>query len=297
MDSPGPFHRPAPPRPKPFLAYTVAFDAPGSGGCRQMARMLGASMARTFFGGDFLIVRNSPEPLFLVQREGLREYYVEVEEAPASDFEGGAKAEAERRTRVAMEWKAVVAEEVIGETVEDYSWVLFVDVDCLALRNLDHLFQGHEEEVGILYQAEAERRIQESVFNGYLSHDEMRGLSRNGINSGTLAVRADLYREVMAEWLRIQRTKPQRPTQWAEQGAWNRLVLDAAKHGWTARPFEAHEIQFPLHLDKDWKKYREAALLHCLGGTQAEKIEFMFGMYMQKFFHDPKGTLVGLFDM
>ena len=52
-----------------------------------------------------------------------------------------------------------------------------------------------------------------------------------------------------------------------------------------------------MHLDRDWMKYREAALLHCLGGTQVEKIEFMFGMYMQKFFHDPKGTLVGLLDM
>ena len=63
---------------KPNLAYTVAFDAPGYGGTRQMARMLAGSMARTYFGGDFLVFRNSPQPLFLVQREGIEEVFVET---------------------------------------------------------------------------------------------------------------------------------------------------------------------------------------------------------------------------
>jgi hypothetical protein len=103
----------------------------------------------------------------------------------------------------------------------------------------------------------------------------------------------------MEAWERIMSGKPDFPTRWTEQGAWNRLVRDCLSGWlpWRARPFEAHEIQFPLHLDKDWKRYKDAAVLHAVGGTPKEKIEFLFGMYMQKFFCDPATTLVNLLDM
>ena len=202
-----------------------------------MARMLGASMARTFFGGDFLVVRNSPEPLFLVQREGVAEIYVEA----GGEIEGNSKESATELAELAMEWKARAAEEVIGDRVMNYSWVLFLDVDCLVLRNLDHLLDLDDDgETAILYQTERGRGMRDSVFCGYLDDLEMERFGgRDGINSGTLAVRADVYHEVMAEWLRIQRTEPLRPTRWREQCAWNRLILDAErKHGWKARAFE-----------------------------------------------------------
>lgn len=99
--------------------------------------------------------------------------------------------------------------------------------------------------------------------------------------------------------------RPLHSTMWREQSAWNRLILDARAgllrgadgQPLRARPFEAREIMFPLHLDRDWKHYKDAALVHCLGGTPAEKIEFMFGLYMQKFFHDPATTLLSILEM
>ena len=53
------------------LAYTVAFDPPGSPGHSSMAKMLASSLLRTYFGGDIIVFRNSPEPLFRVERKGL----------------------------------------------------------------------------------------------------------------------------------------------------------------------------------------------------------------------------------
>ena len=271
------------------LCYTICFDPPRSGGCRQMAKMLAASVARTVFEGEFVIFRNSPEPLFLVQREGISEYYVET-----GDMEG------EELQACAMGWKAKARQFIDPRR---YERILFVDADCLLLRNVDHLLSGHPEagdDWDILYQEEGGRSIREAVFHGYLTDEELRGKTgeRDGINSGTLAVRAEIYNLVMEEWERITHSSPVQPTKWREQSAWNRLVLDAReKYGWHARGFEAGEIQFPLHRDHEWKKYREAAILHCMGGDTKEKIEFMFGIYMQKFFHDPKGTMVGLLDM
>ncbi|MGI8605403.1 MAG: hypothetical protein ACR2OZ_20710 [Verrucomicrobiales bacterium] len=48
------------------LAYTVAFDAPGSPGHRMMAKMLASTLLRTYFDGDVIVFRNSPDPLFRV---------------------------------------------------------------------------------------------------------------------------------------------------------------------------------------------------------------------------------------
>ncbi len=310
------------------LLYTVAFDPAGAGGMRQMVKMLAGSVARTYFTGDMVLVRNSAQPVFLVQRAGIEEYFVEtptMENPALADYAMAFKAEARHHL----------------PAPENYEWVVFLDADCLCLRNIDHLLQEREG-VDILYQPEPGRSRGEEVFSGYLTAGEMggnaegradsgrpakptlkgermqeRGRTSNiehrtsnvelerqhvpprdwGVNSGTWAVRGTHYKEVMEEWERIQKSEPVRPTMWREQSAWNRLILDAAQHGWRAEAFEAHEIQFPLHLDRDWQLYKDAAIVHCTGGTNLEKIEFMFGLYLQRFFYDPACTLLNVVEM
>jgi hypothetical protein len=63
--------------PKPHLVYTIAFDPPGKVGTRVMAKMLAASLMRTHFAGDIVIFRNSPTPMFLVERKGLEEVFAQ----------------------------------------------------------------------------------------------------------------------------------------------------------------------------------------------------------------------------
>lgn len=294
------------------LIYTLAFDPVGHGGTRQMVKMLGGSVARTYFTGDMVIYRNSQQPVFLVQRAGIDEVFVvtpELENQALADYAGA--------------WKAR-AREVIE--AERYDWVMFLDADCLVLRNIDHLLT--DRDCDILFQPEHGRSKAESDFNGYQTDEEMEALrasssklqapntqaseaphspvstlhsplspARTAINSGTWAVRGKCYAQVMEEWARIQAAEPVRETKSRAQSAWNRLMLDAAQHGWRAEPFEAHEVQFPFHLDKDWMRYKDAAIVHCAGGTLLEKIEFMFGLYMQKFFFDPGCTLLTIVEM
>lgn len=62
----------------PHLAYTIAFDPPGSSGHRVLARLLASSLRRTFFNGDVIVFRNSEAPLFLVERKGLEEVFIET---------------------------------------------------------------------------------------------------------------------------------------------------------------------------------------------------------------------------
>ena len=119
------------------LAYTVAFDPPGSPGHSSMAKMLASSLLRTYFGGDIIVFRNSPEPLFRVERKGLEEIYIETPQL-------GGLAGAED----AWCWKYRVREHI---DAEKYDKILFLDADCLALRNLDHLLEGDWD---LAYQTE-----------------------------------------------------------------------------------------------------------------------------------------------
>lgn len=379
--------------PKPNLIYTIAIDPPGHGGTRQLAKMLAASLARTYFGGEVIVFRNSVHPLFLTQRQWLNEIFVEVPEAEEIAGGGGrhaeligrpwmelggwgqrngeypdgdvktpeqlrptpgladltdaaeksgfsdqkwGKAQVDALARVAMSWKYRARNYI---DASKYGWVMFIDADCLALRNLDHLLpilsrqrgsnlapplSGLYEEVEaeILYQPEPGRSVVEEVFAAYLGDPMTEKPTKmgDGINSGTWAVRGEHYQAVMEVWEAIEMTRPQCMTQWTEQGAWNRLIFEVGRMrdvkepadplegsvlpnlllgklaGLRARAFEVEEVQFPLHLHKDWKRYKEAALLHAAGGTLKEKIEFLYGMFMQRFYGDAATTLVNILE-
>jgi hypothetical protein len=271
-----------------FLAYTVAFDPPGSPGHRNMAKMLASSLVRTCFDGDVVIFRNSPEPIFRVQRKGVEEYFIETPE-----LEGLQGAE------FSWCWKYLVRNLL---PVERYERVVFLDADSLVLRNMDHLLEGRWD---IAYQPEMGLNMSGGQFSCFLSAEELTGLKRAGINSGTLAVRGEIFREVMAEWERIDVGETPRERHCSDQGSWNRLVLDAearcrsglAEKPWRCRPFERGEVQFPMHLEPQFKQYSTAAVVHCLGGDTRVKLRFMFGLYMNTFFFDDAGVMLNLLDM
>ena len=181
---------------------------------------------------------------------------------------------------------------------------MFADADCVCLRGLEHLLR-EKPDADILYLPVPGRGAWEAEYSAYLSQEETgapepgaRGLppSRCGITSGVWAVRGELYAAVMEEWARIQSTEPLPGGTRREQGAWNRLIRDAAQHGWRAQRFEAREIEHPLLDNGGWKLYRDAALLHATGGTEAERHEFLFGLYMQRYYYDPALTLLNVLE-
>jgi hypothetical protein len=180
---------------------------------------------------------------------------------------------------------------------EEFEWILFLAADCLCLRSIDHLVAGRD--CDLLYQPHTGRAATEAEFGGYLTpaDESRRPPPRWGISSEVWAVRGNRYRAVMETWARIQAEAPLRETPRRDESAWTRLVLDAAQYGWRAEPFEAHEVQFPLGHDGDWKLYRDAAIIHAAGVPDAERLEFLFGIFMQRFFFDPAGTLLHLVEM
>lgn len=283
--------------PKKNLVYTVLFDAPGSESYRFLGKMLTSSLLKTFFTGDILIFRNSAAPLYLVERKGLDEVYLETPE-----MYGQARAE------FSWCWKYKVAELI--ENPEQYDKILFVDADSLALRNIDHLLEGDWD---IRYQPERGTVMNTRKYNAFLTDNEMAGeASRSeGINSGTLAVRGAIFHEVMQAWADIDESEPLRDTGFRDQASWNALLLrktrpvaeaapaeaGSGESKWRAEPFPAGEVQFPGYLDPHYMTYTKAALTHNILPDTKEKIEFTFGLYMRTFYCDPTGLFFSMLEM
>jgi hypothetical protein len=277
---------------RPSLLYTIAFDPPGVTSARLLARMLTGSAVRSYWPGEVVALVNAPLPLFMVPRAGLREELVET-----PDLDGPAlQALAER-------WKAAAHPLLDGAAFE---WVMFADADCVCLRGLEHLLR-EQQEADILYQTVPGRGVWEPEYGAFLTTEitgsperEAKALpaARRGITSGVWAVRGEVYHAVMQEWLRLQTDElPLRDTARPAQAAWNRLVREAAQHGWRARPFESGEVAHPLMDDSGWRLYKDAALLHAAGGSDKEKREFLFGQYVQRYFYDPGLALLNIMDM
>ena len=277
--------------PKKNLVYTVCFDAPGSESYRFLGKMLASSLVRTFFTGKVVVFRNSPAPLFLVERKGLEEVFLET-----PDMYG------QERAEFAWCWKYRVAPLI--ENPEQYDKILFLDCDSLALRNIDRLLEGDWD---IRYQPERGKLGNGKSFNAFLTDEEMSlAGKRDGANSGTLAVRGSIFHEVMEEWQRIDEEEPVRDSGFRDQASWNALLMrrgevgsaGAAPHQvWKAEPFPPGEVQFPGYLDPHYTSYSKAALTHNILPDTKEKIEFTFGLYMRTFYCDPTGLFFSMLEI
>ena len=270
---------------RPSLIYTVAFGPPGSEGCRTLAKMLASSLLRTFVTGDVLVFRNSEAPLFLVERKGLEEVYIDT-----PDIHGLEGAE------YSWCWKYKVREQVIrwmelNGGVDAWNKVVFLDADSLALRNIDHLLDG-DWDIG--YQVERGLNINSGQFNAFLSDEECEKWNRDGVNSGTVAVDARRYAEVMEHWEKIDQAPTLRPRNCSDQGSWNRLLIETDLR---THAFDEGEVQFPMYTQTRFGAYKNAALVHNLGGDTVDKIRFTFGLYMNTFFCDPSALFFNFLEM
>jgi hypothetical protein len=267
------------------LAYLIALDTPEAGGNRLMAKMLAMSLIRSQFDGDILIFRSSAVPLFHLPRPGV----IEVQLPEAVEGRGGRSL-----AREAWSWKyrvaGAVAEHAAAVGAEK---ILYLDSDILCLRNPDYLLDGNWD-IGIVQ--ERGRSFGEKFYSAYLSDEELSRLSgRPPVNAGTFAVRRECYREVMAAWAAIHEgPPPERNDEPCDQCAWNRMILDTPLK---VRAFEPEAVMFPLNMDFDYRRYRDATLVHCLGDGLEGKVRFLYGLYMSTYFFDGQGTLLHLLDM
>ena len=264
------------------LLYLIALDPPNGITNRLLAKLAVSSLLRTWFSGDIVLLRNTPEPVFPVERKGLQEM-----EITDPDYDAASTKE---RGDIAMRWKWRARHLL---KVEGYDKVVMMDADWLALRNIDHLLEGDWDAAWC--PERGGRSVVDHWFHCFLTDDEMVSLAHHpGANGGILAVAARHYHALMEEWERIDNGPVTRSRICSDQASMNRLLLDTKlkKHR-----FEAGELTFPLLWDTAYAEYSGSALVHGAGGNSKEKHRFLFGLYMQAFYHDDHGTFLQMLEM
>jgi hypothetical protein len=243
-----------------------------------MAKFLVLSLLRTRFTGDIVVFRNTTAPIFMIPRAHVREVFVETGVPEGEEFWDYAQA-----------WKFRVREHL---DVRGYDKVLFLDADCLALRNIDGMLQGDWD---LTYYPEPGSRATNDWFNCFISKEEAMGLDCEGVNGGILGVRAELYHDVMKSWERIHFGPSPRRKYFTDQAALMRLVLDT---GLRKRPLGLADVATPLGYDPRPHIYLESNLVHLAGCTSFDlKLRFMFGLYMNTFLFDRQATLLHILDL
>ena len=265
-----------------YLAYTVAFDRPGQTGHRNLARMLVSSLLRTRFPGDIVVFHNSPRPLFLVAREGVREVRLANPDGSLSDHDFMTFAHSHKYTAAAQ----------IDPT--GYEKVIFIDCDAVVLRGLAGLLRGPWE---IAVLSEPGSRIQDGAYGGYLSPAEHKTMKRRGINSGTWAVSAARFHEFLRRWGKIAKRSPNGVAVFREQAAFNRVILDWAG---PIREWSRDEVALPFcnRWSAGYRAYTGAAIVHAAGANNLDlKLRFLFSLYAGTYLFDSQLTLLNIMEM
>lgn len=263
------------------LVYTLALDRKGETGHRNLAKLLVSSLLRTRFTGDILVFHNSPAPLFLVARDGVREIHLDVTEQTDDprEFAGCAQSR-----------KHAVAEHIDGA---QYDRIMFIDCDAVVLRNIDHLFADPCE---LAVVCEPGTRIQMKPYCGYLTPAERASLNRDGLNSGTWAVAGSRLAELLARWRAVEMQTPVQRDCMREQSAFNRVVLD-----WDGdvKVWPDHLIALPFCNTRaaTFPVFTSAAIVHAAGGGLDDKLRFLFSLFAGTFLFDPQLLLFNVLEM
>jgi len=259
-----------------ILAYTVAIDRKESNIIRAMTKLLASSITRTCPTVDFVIFSNFTRPVFEIERRQVTEYAIDtvVEDSKESVNEGWSM-----KYRVAP-----------FLDVSDYDVVLYLDCDCLVLRDISYLFSG--DLWHLMYQPESQQR-------GYLPQFHSSSTSPGeplirGANSGTCAFRASEYHRLANRWQELAEQNGFE-TFCFEQVAWNSLVREEYH---LAQCFEASAVMFPLAHDPCYLDYCDATILHFVGDNVSshhnQKLALMYGVYQARFALDEIGIVLDI---
>ena len=259
------------------LIYTIAFDHPDKPFHQIMAKMLVSSIFRAGYSDDVLILTNFPHRVFEHGRRNLREMSFDTSKVDAAAL----GAEAQRFKFGARKFIQAAK----------YEKIMFVDCDCLCMGNPDDLFAGEED---IAYALETFTTMNGHANNAYLSKKEMRKTTTPGVNSGTWWVRAKHFKEVMAEWERIDSTASLREKICGDQPAWVRFLLDTPLR---KRKFVFDkDVKYPLWEKRTARDGDDCVFQHYCGERAVSKLTHIYAAYIRRFHAETVFAMMSFLD-
>lgn len=263
-------------RQKRNLIYTIAFDKPGEVYLHAMAALLARSILKMGFRGDVMIFRNSRQRVIDPPHSQVTE--MKVRFSSEAEFVLDAQQSKYRLRRFIK--------------AEEYDKVMFVDCDCLFLKDPERLFNAP---VDVMFAQEPFNTITCAGNNAYLTDEEMRVWRAPAINSGLLWVRGTFYQELFDEWERVDSQPPLRFKVSGDQQAWVRVVRNCRLK---TRPFQFDlDVRYPCIERRTSHEFSKATVLHFAAAPPQVKAAFMLGMYLQWFEPTKAPTLLPWLDI
>ena len=252
------------------LVLTTVLEKQGGRQLRLLAKIQSSSLLRSLFGGLVVVERNFPEPLFPIERVGLRELEETIGDfLPKNVQQRSYKARVESAVRHA-------------EAASEYDWVIFCDADVVPLRNWDHLFERQGAEVLI-----------SQTSDGYP-------------DAGFFAVKGEAVVEFVNLWqCELEETVPPVVSE-VQPGIENqkeerrtdelalRKVLDTEK--WKVKKFERGEVVRAFDEGVGMGDVLEAAVVHLAGASLKQKTKLAFGLHMMWVYGDDDGLFLDILE-
>jgi hypothetical protein len=160
----------------------------------------------------------------------------------------------------------------------DAEWVMYIDPDCLMLRNPEALFSS---EADVLFSEEPWSTVRCGPNNAYLTDDKMEHCSHVAINAGAFAIRGAAFLEFVRRWSQTDESPAVRHNCAQDQPPFVRTILDW--EGKTAPFRKPFEVCYPEYQDIRLSGLLAAGLLHFNGVQAPEKLRRMLGFYMMKY--------------
>lgn len=233
----------------PNLVLTAILDSHVSRQWRSCGKLWAASLLRHQWKGAIRIARNFPQPLFPVARTDLRE----------ADFVPPLG----KATTKVVKWKSLAREHQLAAAgriavAEEYDWILLADADCIAIRNLDHLFVGEGDLL----------------------------VSRSGSvpDPGFVAVRGSRLPDFV-KGLRAAGGL-------TEAG----LAAVVQSDTWKVREFERGEVLRPNDTGVTLADLAQAAVIHFSGMKEEEKHQLAFAFHMMAVYGDADGLFFDMME-
>ena len=243
------------------LVLTTAIEKPGGRQIRLLAKIQASSLLRSMFGGLVVVERNFPEPLFPIERVGLRELEHEIDDFSPEDVQP--------RSYCARVESAVRH----AEAASEYDWVVFCDADVVPLRNWDHLFERRGAEI-LISQTED-----------------------GSADAGFFAVKGEIVNEFVKEWAQEIPGFQARELLVGEKRS-DELALSKvlSQEKWNVKKFERGEVVRAFDNGVGMVDVLEASVVHLAGASLQRKTKLAFGLHMMWVYGDDEGLFLDILE-
>ena len=244
---------------------------------------LASSFLRNLTTAELCCWKNDPQPLFRVERKGMREIVTDQKMSDHLD--------------------SFIELDLTQLECDANDTIILMNPSALCLRNPDHLWpeqiQGEfsSTQPDLLWMEDRKERLRGSPFAALLTQEELANYGHRFVAStGMVACRGSCLDRLFAVWKDILESNTSLDESIREKAVWNKVLVSLANEI-KQKPFERGEVIPVREREIDWDEVRNACIVS-VSDWKDEKAKdyFLRCLYFGHFFGDESGLMLNILD-